>query len=427
MLTALLMISAMAQETAVIKVFPDLSRQTIRTVGGNYCQGSYSPAASDSIGEFTLREFKPLNVRVALPVNLRRAKYADFKGEKFVEQPMVIGVMEFIKKMKYEFGVENFTVSVWDVPDELVADPSKKSQRVVRPDAYPELLDMLVAFFVKAKKDYGVEADYFSFNESDGGWQIIFSPQEEIAFLRMAKERFGAAGLKTGFLLSDAAQTKGAVEFATLMMADSSLWDCIGPMSFHSWWSESLPDSEFERVAAFAHSQNKPVWCAELGFDAMAHTKKGIFRSWDYAFRLARITQRSLKYAQAEVTMYWTWQNNYPIMSSDTRIKYPSYYVTLQQVKYFNKGTKIIQSISSDPEVNEVAGVLPDGSGVLWFINSKKTPVKVNISGFTGSSAELISSSEEENWKDEMNAGKFSDGGLELEIGAGSVNTVIIK
>ena len=62
-LPALILPVSVAQEPVSIKVFPDLPRQTIRTVGGNYCQGSYSPAAWDSIGEFTLREFKPLNVR----------------------------------------------------------------------------------------------------------------------------------------------------------------------------------------------------------------------------------------------------------------------------------------------------------------------------------------------------------------------------
>jgi hypothetical protein len=426
-LTLLLLTALTLSAQVSVKVFPDIPRQKILTVGGNYCQGSYSRSPWDSIGEFTLREFKPLNVRVALPMNLRRTSYEDFKGSRFIEQPMVKGVMESMKRMKDEFGVKTFTVSVWDVPDELIADPSKKSQRVIKPGSYDEFLDMLIPFLLKAKKDYGVEADYFSFNESDGGWQIIFSPEAAIEFFRKAGKRFEEAGLKTKFLLADTAQTKGTVDFATLLMADSTLWDNFGPLSFHCWWSEDLPDSEFERVAAFARSRNKPVWCAELGFNAMAHTQKGVFQSWDYALRLARITQRTLKYAQAEVTMYWTWQNNYPIMSSDCSVKYPSYYVTKQQVDYLNTGTQIVHSLSSDPEVFVVAGIHPDGSRVLWLVNMKKSAVSLTVSGFEGNSAEVISTTAGENWKDVRDAAKLKNSLFEIKLEPESVNTCIIR
>jgi len=35
---------------------------------------------------------------------------------------------------------------VWDVPNELVTDAANQNQRVVKPESYDELLDMLVAF-----------------------------------------------------------------------------------------------------------------------------------------------------------------------------------------------------------------------------------------------------------------------------------------
>src|SRR5690606_23340205 len=116
-------------------------------------------------------------------------------------------------------------------------------------DKYGEVIEMIVAFLVKAKQDYGVEADYFSFNESDGGYNTIFSPEETIRFIKMAVKSFNQAGLKTKFLWADTAQTTGTVEFATMIAADSTIWEHLGPLSFHSWWSEELPDEEFERIA----------------------------------------------------------------------------------------------------------------------------------------------------------------------------------
>jgi hypothetical protein len=415
------------QEKVSVKVFPEINRQKIQSIGGNYCQARFSHSAWDAVGEETLKQFKPGNVRVALPMQFRRVDYAAYKGSLITDQPLVISLLESIKRMKYEFGVKNFTVSVWDVPNELVVDPAKRNQRVIKPESYDEILDMLVAFLLKAKNDYGVEVDYFSFNESDGGWQVIFSPEATIAFIKKAKARFEAAGLKTKFLLADTAQTKGTVEFATMIMADSSIWETLGPLSFHSWWSENIPDSEFERVAAFAKAQNRPVWCAELGFDAMAHKVKGMFESWDYGLRFAKISHRMLKYAGVEVSMYWTWQNDYTIMSPDLKTYYPSYYITRQLVDYMNTGTQIVHSLSSDPDVLPLSGIHEDGTQVLQLINMKKEQVKVDIEGYDSNAIDMVSTTEMNNWDEQKDVAKSKNSHFSIQLLPESVNTFIIN
>jgi len=416
-----------AQEKVSVKVYPEIKRQKIQSVGANYCQTRLTNSAWDAIGEQTLKEFKPGYVRVALPLQFRKEEYANYKGSKITEQALVISLLESMKRMKYEFGVKSFTVSVWNVPNELVVDPEKRNQRVIKPESYDEILDMLVAFFLKAKNDYGVEADYFSFNESDGGWQIQFSPQATIAFIKKAMVRFEAAGIKTKFLLADTAQTKGTVEFATMIMADSTIWKQLGPLCFHSWWSEKIPDSEFERVAAFAKAQNKQVWCSELGFDAAAHKVKGMFQSYDYGLRFAKISHRMMKYAEVEVSMYWTWQNDYSIMSSDLKTLYPSYYVTRHLVDYLNSGTQIVYSTSSDPEVLAISGVHEDGKQVMQLINMKKVPVTVDVDGYNSNSVDMVTTTEATNWNIQKNLAKFKKGQTLIKLLPESVNTLIIN
>jgi hypothetical protein len=415
------------QEIVSVKVFPEIKRQKIQSIGGNYCQARLTISAWDAIGESTLKEFKPGFVRVALPLKLRNEEYRNYKGNKITEQPLVISVLETIKRMKSEFGVKTITISVWDVPDELVEDPGKRNQRVVKPEEYDEVIDMLVAFLVKAKTEYGVEVDYFSFNESDGGWQLQFSPQATIAFIKKAMARFEAAGLKTKFLLADTAQTTGTVEFATMILADSSIWKYFGPLSFHCWWSENIPDSEFERVAAFAKAWNKPVWCSELGFDAEAHKVKGMFQTWDYALRFAKISHRMLKYAEVEVSMYWTWQNDYSVMSTDLKTKYPSYYVTRHLVDYLNTGTQIVHSISSDPGVLTICGIHENGIQVMQIINMKKVPVSINIEGYNSKSIDVVSTTESNNWKEQKNAARSKNGLTRIQLLPESINTLIIN
>ncbi len=414
-------------QTVKVQVYPELLKQKIVSVGGNYCQANYTDNAWDAIGAATLTDFKPSHVRMALPLEFRRIAYSEFKGDKIVEQPTVISLLESMKRMKTEFGVKSFTISVWRVADELVSNPEKSSQRRIKPEKYDELIDMIEAFLLTAKNKYGVEADYFSFNESDGGWQIIFSPQETIAFFKLAGERFKKAGLKTKFLWADTAQTKGTIEFATMIAADSTIWKYLGPLCFHSWWSEKIPDSEFERIAGFAKAWNKPVWCSELGFDAMAHKTKGMNESWDYALRFARISHRMMKYAEVQVSMYWTWQDNYAVMSADTKTKYPSYFVTRHLTDFLNNGTQIIGSLSSDPEILAICGTNPKGETVLQVINLKKEAVNIEIAGIVKKLSKSVTTTQKSNWEEGRVKCSTSGDKITAGIQPESINTLIFN
>ncbi len=419
-------VQAIAQK-ATVTIFPELKRQKIQSIGGNYCQANYSDHAWDAIGEETLKQFRPSYVRVALPLKLKKTDFAVYRGENYIRQPLVIEVMESLKRMKEEFGVKNFTISVWDVPDEFISDPAKTAQRVIKPEAYEEVIGMLVDFLLKAKNEYGVEVDQFSFNESDGGYQIIFSPEATIAFIRIAGKRMEEAGLKTKFLWADTAQTKGTVEFATQIMADPSIWKYLGPLCFHSWWSEKIADQEFERVAGLAKAWNKEVWCSELGFDAMSWKIKDMNKSWDYGLRFAKIAHRMMKYAQIEVSLYWTWQNNYAIMSADLQQKYPSYYVTRHQTDFLNSGTQIVHSSGSDPEILSLSGIHPDGSKIIQLINLKKAPVTVEVNGFDARVIDQVSTTEANNWETSKNINKTKNGIATFNLKAESVNSFSYK
>jgi hypothetical protein len=412
-------------QTVKMQVYPEILKQKIQSIGGNYCQANYTNNAWDAIGEATLKEFRPGYVRIALPLQFQRLKYEEYKGEKLLQHPTIIGLLEAMKRMKTEFGVTNFTVSVWRVANELVENPEKESQRHIKRDKYNEVIDMLEAFFLEAKNKYGVEVDYFSFNESDGGWQMIMSPEETIEFFKLAGERFRKAGLKTKFLWADTAQTLGTVEFATMIAADSTIWKYLGPLCFHSWWSEKIPDSEFERIAGFAKAWNKPVWCSELGFDAMAHRTRGMNESWDYAFRFAKISHRMMKYAEVEVSMYWTWQNNYAIMSADTKTKYPSYFVTRHYTDFLNSGTQILLSATSDPEILSICGINSQGKNVVQIINLKNEKVTVEINGIVGTLSKSVTTTQNNNWQEDGVLINTRNGKTVAELQPQSLNTMV--
>ena len=59
------------QEKVLVKVFPDIKRQLINTVGANYTQARYSNSAWDAIGGQTLKEFRPGVVRLNLNLMMK--------------------------------------------------------------------------------------------------------------------------------------------------------------------------------------------------------------------------------------------------------------------------------------------------------------------------------------------------------------------
>src|SRR5690606_23987426 len=158
--------------------------------------------------------------------------------------------------------------------------------------------------------------------------------------------------------------------------------------------------AEFERIAALAKKWGRPVWCTELGHDAVAHKTKDYNINWDYAFRFAKISHRVFRYSGTEVSMFWTWQNNYEIMSADTKTKYPVYYMTRHQTDFWNNA-QLVDAQSSDAGILPLAGFNKDGKLVLQLINLKDKPVSIKLENISAAPAKMITSTESNLWEEQ--------------------------
>ena len=80
-------------------------------------------------------------------------------------------------------------VSCW-FPPSWALEPGSKPQRpgvaALRLDAtkLDRSYDAIVSYLLFLKNEYGVEADYFSFNESDIGIDVLHTPQEHCDFIK---------------------------------------------------------------------------------------------------------------------------------------------------------------------------------------------------------------------------------------------------
>lgn len=148
-------------------------------------------------------------------------------------------------------------------------------------------------------------------------------------------------------------------------------------------------------------------------------------KSWDYGLRFARIAYRMIKFAEVEVSLYWTWQNNYSILSTDLQEKYPSYYITRHWVDYFNAGTQIVHSVSSDPELLPFSGITADGKKVLQLINMKKEAVTVEVSGFESEKINVVTTTQTSLWEKKVISGSGKT--RELQLAPESVITFVFN
>ncbi|MGK7394052.1 MAG: hypothetical protein ACNS62_05750 [Candidatus Cyclobacteriaceae bacterium M3_2C_046] len=400
----ILKIQVQAQENdsiVTINVSTAKTYQTIRSISGNYCQARYTDRAQDEIGIFTLKTLSPQYVRIALPIrkwependndqpnsmNLARFNYAD----------PITGLFGLLQEMKEQYGVINFTASVWDGPEWMIANPEQSAQRKISPDMYREAAESIGAFLYVAKNDYGVEADYFSFNEATGGYQIIFSPEEIINFIQVAGPHFRRLGLKTKFLVADAHNPQTLYEYAKVLLEEPSIQSYLGPVSYHSWWAENLSNDVLINIAQLAHQHDKEVWCAELGYDAMLYKNKDMYPTWDNGFRLAKISHRVLKFSQATVLQYWTFQNNFPLGQNQDEL-YPAYYVIKQFNDYLPPDSRLVESESSDPAIWSMAATGDDQYFMVQVINNDDSPREIEITNIPASSLFWIKTDQQNN------------------------------
>ena len=378
--------------------------QTIQSIGGNYCQARYRDHAWDQVGQFMIETLDQNNVRFALPIRKWEPENDNdnsnsIRLDKFDYSEPMASLFEMLKTMKEEHGIKSFTASVWDGPAWMIANPEEKQQRKVDPSMYDELLESVAAFMLVARDEYGVEIDYFSFNEPTGGYQIIFTPEEMINFIKKAGPYFQKFGFKTKMYVADAHSTNTCVDYATPILEEKSIHPYIGPVTYHSWWSDNISDDVFVEIANLAHQYNLPVWCTELGYDAMLYkSEKDMYPTWENGWRLAKITYRVLKFSQAEVTHYWTFQNNFPLLR-DPDSPFPAYFAMKQYADYLPAGTTIVEAESNDPDLWSFGGVRGSDYTMVHILNTADREKEVTISNLPDDLFHWVLTNQEGNMK----------------------------
>lgn len=170
--------------------------------------------------------------------------------------------------------------------------------------SYKSIADYLL--YLKAQ--YGVEADLFSFNESDLGINIRQTGQEHADLIKGLGAYFAAHGLKTKLLLGDNSDAT-TYAFIAPAMQDAAARPYIGAVSFHSWRGWDTPT--LQKWAAAAAQLRLPLLVGEGSIDAQAWGYPGIFEEPTYALQEISLYMRLLSICQPLSILQWQLTSDY--------------------------------------------------------------------------------------------------------------------
>jgi hypothetical protein len=374
-----------------ITIYPQDARQTIRHVGSGSFIHRFGgvDTALDPVSTLNIETFQPRFARVHMaldtwepvndnddPLQMDLAAFQD-SGDNHA-------TFELLRIFK-EQGVE-VSASIWGTPGWLVEDPALERQRIIPAERYPEAIESIAAWLVRARDEYGVEVAYVSFNEANIGINVLLSPQEVIALIKLAGPRFSELGLVTKWLLGDCSSIQGCLDYLRPIWAEESIRPFLGPLAFHSWDSRQVSDQALEEIAAFAVQEGLEVICTEAGWDAALWQRSIEFPSWNNARQIGIVYSRVLKLTRASALYYWEMMGqDYSL--NDGQNPFPA----MLMIRLFNDNL---------PPGSQILGTTPNGSnryilaaltpnGIKVFLTNAATREALSLSGLPDGEYEL--------------------------------------
>jgi hypothetical protein len=282
-------------------------------IGGDYCFNITSPICQttlDSLNpacarvEFLAQQWEPDNkYNKADSISYDSINWNYFNGRDASVRNNLLMAQKLTQR-----GIP-YVMTIWSIPGWLA-----NSNKGISPNMWPAAAECIISYILYGKKNYNTEPDYFSFNESDIGINVLFTDTTTREFIRFMGPRFAAAGLKTKFALGDVSVMCSWNRLSDLTIKDTSLQKYIGVLAFHSWDQVCNNDPNvYNVINNYSRSLNIPVWCTEAGVNAFIWNNPTVLKSWDYGMREMRLYSQLLTNAQVQGICFWEYTDDYTL------------------------------------------------------------------------------------------------------------------
>jgi hypothetical protein len=291
--------------------------------------------------------------------------------------PRVAQSMEMAKRLK-ALGMP-VIVSAWFPPNWAI-DPAYPrgfggvaAQRLLihkQEEIYKSLADYLVAL----KIIYGVEATAFSFNESDIGIDVYFSPEQHAYLIKNLGAYFAKRGLSTKLLLGDNSDAT-TFDFILPALNNPETHPYIYAVSFHSW--RGCDDQTLQKWAWASRQLNVPLIVGEGSTDAAAWRYPQIFVEPTFALYEINLYTRICAICQPQSILQWQFTSDYSILWGDSiynstgKLRPTQRFWNLKQLAATPENSFSIPFNSSREDVNTaVFGNIAKGQYTVHAVNN---------------------------------------------------------
>lgn len=210
-------------------------------------------------------------------------------------------------------------VSCWFPPQWALVPGQKRARGGVaalrlEPSQKDRIYESIASYLVWLKEECGVEADYFSFNESDIGIDVLHTPQEHCDFIKEFGALLASKHLPCKMLLGDNSDAT-TISFIQPALADQEAHKYIGAVSFHSW--RGCDDETLRRWRDAARSINVPLLVGEGSTDAAAHRYSSIFKESTFALYEINLYTRLCAICQPLSILQWQLTADYSLLQGE--------------------------------------------------------------------------------------------------------------
>ncbi|MDR2968491.1 MAG: hypothetical protein LBV32_02665 [Tannerellaceae bacterium] len=350
--------------------------------------------------------------------------------------PRVLAAMQMGQRLK-AIGMP-VVVSAWFPPLWAIdGDPASYTQRGgvrafrLDPEKNDAIYRSLADYLVYMKEAYGVEADFYSFNESDIGIDVLHTPEEHAVFIKDFGAYLASRGLSTKLLLGDNSDAT-TFDFIIPGMNDPECRPYIGAVSFHSW--RGCDDETLRRWGDAARRLNVPLIIGEGSTDAAAHRYPHIFKESSFALYEINLYVRICALAQPLSILQWQLTSDYSLLLGDgiLRAEGPlsptQRFWNLKQLASTPEESFALPFESSKEQVNCAAfGNIARDEYTLHMVNngSARTAVIKGLPAETGKAKVWVTTADL-NMQEVQDVQRTADGTLTFPLPAASFATAIV-
>jgi len=256
------------------------------------------------------------------------------------------------------------------------------------PAKWDAICKSIGSYLLYLRSHYGAEPQYFSFNESNIGINVLQSPEEHAEAIKKLGAYFKSIGLKTRMLLGDTGDAP-PVSFIQPALNDPAAVPYIGAVSFHSW--RGATDEQYQKWADADARLGVPLFDAEGGNDAQASTYPNVFREPWYALDEAAEYVRIMRLCQPESILEWQLTQDYSVLQSDAggALQPAQRFCNLKQFNLAPAGSAWIPAQSSSALVLPAACVDPSRTVYTVHLVNNGAARPVTLAGVPAPVAQL--------------------------------------